>query len=315
MEEIKRKRGRPTKGGNEKQSDMEAVAPEQKLLETTTQPVATTDFVPTQDESTDGEKNLFANSPPSDIFSDEMPKEEIRPLDGKVDEKSYANIPDETPHPSNKQDASKEFVPSPPEAMPDKVNVPESTTSPEEIKNKAEQTAEAIIDGYETIFTLGGHIAKVNMNVINELHLKNTIDLNERFEFGGKEVNSTELFTTFNSTIDENTIVSEEFKDKARPPLKRLLEKHNVLMSDGMYLLQLTARDAVPKLSVLWGLHTAINNTLNTLKEMQAEKLKKETQQSGTTQINDKSKRGDNGGFIQQTEDALEGGREWSEKS
>lgn len=215
--------------------------------------------------------NAFSGTIPKDIFSDKIPVQEIRPLDGAVDEKAYSAIPNEpTSATSDKGSGySSTSTESPSSPATDK-------PTPEEIKSNAAQTADAIWDGYKMIIAGLKQLFKINEPKLTKLHLKGEIDLNEQLPLAGNQsISANDFFVKCNTTID-GVKVKPELIEKGTPPLTRLLIKHNVLMSDGMYFASLILKDMAVTGSLLAGIHLEAKSIVQSLKDTALEKKSKE---------------------------------------
>lgn len=222
------------------------------------------------DEQTESSKEL-----PSDLFSDVIPQEEALPLDGEVKEKNYTSLPNEAEI-NNSQSAGAESSPSqngdalpgPESAAPEGAPVePEKT--PEEIQSQAAQTVDLILKGYEKLHGLGRYMGKVDQSELSTLHAKGKIDLNQELPLGRKSIRIGQFFEEYNQGIDENIVVTDEFKNAIRPALTRIAIRRKWFVSDELYCMLLLAEDATTKISMLVGLKKSANMVLDACIEMQ----------------------------------------------
>lgn len=291
MKKKNKGRGRPPKVKKEKKSPQEKTealvkteATEEKVekIETVEEvveekPKETTETTTETETQPEVQKDL-----PTDLFSDVVPTEEILPLDGKVDEKAYAAIPDIVEPTEKKGD---EFKASEKQEAPQKETKPETEKTPttpaipaEEIKSQAEQTVSLILKGYEKLHTLGRWLGKQDDNELIELHLKDKIDLEQSLPVGKDTTTAKKFFSDYNRSIDETIRVTEEFKKEITPPLERVAIKRNWLISDELYIISIVSEDAIAKVSMLIGLKKSANMIIEALKEMKTKQEKPATE-------------------------------------
>ncbi|PCJ55942.1 MAG: hypothetical protein COA79_20245 [Planctomycetota bacterium] len=226
--------------------------------------------------------NPFLADLPEDIFSDKMP-DRTRPLDGEVDEKSYAKIPgskgkEEPAKPAaegeeKKDESDSKFVATqgedPKKVVAKKDDEPELT--PEERKTQAEQTVGMILMGYGKIHSLTRFFAKKDDTKLTEMHLKGEINLKKEFPLAGKTVRADQFFHTYNTTIDRAIQVDPDFEAKIRPPLERVAIKRNWLINDELYIGMLLAEDLTEKISLLVGLKLSADTILESIQNPRQE--------------------------------------------
>ena len=200
---------------------------------------------------------------PSDLFSDKMPGEEVLPLDGQVRHKEYASLPDATAETSSSSSTSSDGVTPPPTPA-----VIEPPKTPEEINSQAEATVLLMLKGYDKLHSLGRWLGKVDQGDLTQQHAKGKIDLERILPLGKKTITVQDFFTEYNQGIDENIVVTQEFKDQITPPLKRICIKRGWLLSDEGTVLVLLGEDLSTKVSMLIGLKKSANLVLNAVQEM-----------------------------------------------
>ena len=203
---------------------------------------------------------------PSDLFSDKIPGEESIPMDGQTKEKPYAALPVD----ASESTASSNGTATPPSgdtiAPAPAVVTPPPT--PEEIQSQATQSADLMIRGYEKLHMLGRWVGKVDQNDLTQMHAKGKINLEQVLPLGKKSITVQDFFSEYNQGIDENIVVSQEFKDNIRPPLIRECIRRGWLMIDLTYILVMTGEDLTTKMSMLVGLKRSANLVLNACQEM-----------------------------------------------
>lgn len=282
-DEIKKPRGNPQFQLNKKKKTEPTMADDKKevnekgeeVKETKTETTATGKETPPPPAP---------DTLPSDLFSDKMPGEEVLPLDGKVKEKSYASLPNDATTgdgtTTSESKTSGDGVTPPPTPAPI-----EPPKTPEEVASQAAQTADLMIRGYEKIHSLGRWLGKVDQGNLTSMHSKGKINLEQVLPLGKKTITVQDFFTEYNQGIDENIVVSQEFKDNIRPPLIRECIKRNLLMNDLMYIGVLVAEDVSTKVGMLVGLKKSANLVLEACKSMMdAQQEKKEKREKPPTQ-------------------------------
>ena len=226
------------------------------------------------------ENNGVKKEIPDDLFSDAIPSDPVLPLDGEVKTKDYAVINDGSANggggggktPPNPP-VSGDTTPPPsgdgsiPNPNPESGTIPPIGTpggkSPEEIRTEAEQMVKLILKGYDKLHGVGRWVGKVDDNQLMNLHMQKKIDLDYQLPLGTKHVAVREFFAGYNQEIDENIIVTEEFKEAVTPPLVRIAIKRGWSMGDEMYVMMLAAEDLGTKMSMLIGLKKSANLILD----------------------------------------------------
>lgn len=77
-----------------------------------------------------------------------------------------------------------------------------------------------------------------------------------------------EYMTEYNAQTKNVISVSDEFKDKMRPPLLRIFMKRNIGMTDEQLVGYYVLTDAVTKVVMVYGLMNQNKELINSLKEM-----------------------------------------------
>lgn len=204
---------------------------------------------------------------PADLFSDKIPGQETLPLDGEVKVKDYAALPDgtgATPPPSADGTTPASTVP-PAEATG---AAPVAPLTPAEQESQAKQSVDLALKGYEKLHALGRWVGKVDTNELAGLHAKGDINLNQELPLGRRSTTVGGFFEEYNKGIDENIVVTDEFKDNIRPPLTRIVIKNKLFLSDELYVAMIVAEDLTTKMSMLLGLKKSAAMVLKAVTEM-----------------------------------------------
>jgi len=138
-----------------------------------------------------------------------------------------------------------------------------------ERRESAEQLAEAMIDGYEMANKLGHKYFSISDSEFNKMVAKGEIDPTRRLTIDaqGNQVNLTEFKDNFNQQLEEVWVVDNGFKKKVKPPLMRILMKHNMGMSDEVFLGVTVAKDVAVKTMSSYAMNKGVWSIFNTLKD------------------------------------------------
>ena len=249
---LKRPRGNPQFQINKKNKQTEQTMPEEETK---------------KPEAQEAPPPPPSDTLPADLFSDKMPDEDNIALDGEVKEKPYAALPVDasmsgsTPT-GDPKDATQPTAPV----------TPAPTVSPEEIQSQAKQTVDLMLKGYDKLHALGRWVGKIDNNDLAALSANGKINLEQNLPLGKKSISIGGFFAEYNQGIDENIVVTEEFRTNIRPPLTRICIKNNWLLNDEMYVISLLTEDVVTKASMLMGLKKSANMVLEACLAMQKAK-------------------------------------------
>ena len=169
------------------------------------------------------------------------------------------------------------FNPPPQSSMPNPLSTQDFDDK--ERRESAEQLAEAMIDGYEMVNKLGEKYFSISDNQFNEMVVKGEIDPTRRLTVDemGNQVSLSDFKDNFNTQLGEIWVVDNSFKKKVRPPLIRILMKHNMGMSDEVFLGVTVAKDLAVKSISSYSMNKGVWNIFNTLKdEMAASKIEED---------------------------------------
>lgn len=163
------------------------------------------------------------------------------------------------------------FSPPPQSGMPNPLSTQDFDDK--ERRESAEQLAEAMIDGYEMANKLGEKYFSIGDSEFNEMVVKGQIDPTRRLTVDemGNQVSISDFKDNFNTQLGEVWVVDNSFKKKVRPPLIRILMKHNMGMSDEVFLGVTVAKDLAVKSMSSYAMNKGVWNILNTLKDEMAQ--------------------------------------------
>lgn len=237
-----------------------------------------------------------ANDLPFDIFDDAQPSSEELPLEGEVEEQAYGNIADPSsgtppppsggsgtpPPPSGgsgtpppPSEGSGTPNPPPPSDQPAAPEVTPPPRTEEDIRNEASQMVKVMLRGYEKLHDLGRYFGKVNMEELSAEHDAGKINLERRLPFGKKSTTVAGFFNDYNTSIEDNIVVSDEFKKEVTPPLERIAIKRGWTMGDEMFVALIVGEDLATKAGMLWGLKNAANMILESCRAIESGKKKR----------------------------------------
>ena len=271
-EKIKKKRGNPNfiKG---KKSPSHSASPNPKH---TTPNLSMADPTETITEETKTEEAVIDNNGsktlPDDLFSDTLPADNIKPMDGPTVEKTYGALPNEgesKPAEDGSQTTTSESAAST-ESAPTVQPAGKPALTPEEKEGQAKQTVELLLQGYEKIHGAGRWFGKIDDDELMSLEQSGKIDLDYELPMGTKgKLTEREFFKQYNSGIEQNITVSEDFKNDVRPPLTRIAIKRGWLVSDEFYVISKLTEDLTTKVSLLIGLKKTCSMVLQACIEIQ----------------------------------------------
>lgn len=246
---------------------------------------------PTSDVEEGQQDGNGNKSLPKDIFSDEIPDNEVLPLEDEVAKNPYATIPEVSEEQGQESDTSQKQPADKGTTAPTQPTSPtQQPKTEEEIRTQAEMTVDMIFRGYEKLHGVGRWIGKVDENELANLHISGKINMGQEFPLGNRKVTAGQFFAEYNKSIDENITVQEEFKTAIRPPLTRIAIKYKWLISDEIYCALLVSEDLSTKISLLIGLKKSANMVLKAcmaLMEKQKSKAEKgEVKQANISQTN-----------------------------
>jgi hypothetical protein len=154
--------------------------------------------------------------------------------------------------------------------------------SPNDKKLAAEKTTDLLLGVYDRLHWFGRKFVSVDMEDLLDEHRRGDINMHyEAFENeddpdGG--ITIKEYFEDFNKQVEDEFVVSEEFKKDVRPPLERIIMKRGWGASDEMYLAFKFGEDIAIKTGILIGFKKLTNKYMNEFREDHA-KIKRVAQE------------------------------------
>lgn len=229
-----------------------------------------------------GEKKVI----PDDLFSDTIPDKEVIPLDDQMKTKDYASHGGDPTKTTPKTDANAgggggnntppitNTVGTTGDAGggggQTNNNTNTSSTSsqvegvktPEQVKTEAEQFVKLLIRGYDKLHAVGRWAGKMDPNDLMLMHQKRKIDLDYNLPLGTGVIGLRKFFADYNLQIEEDIVVTEDFKRDITPPLERIAIKRGWGLGDEGTVMMLLAEDLGTKVALLYGLKKTCNMVL-----------------------------------------------------
>lgn len=245
----------------------------------------TTDSTSTVESQNTGNTGGESRDVPIDIFSDAMPGTEELPLDGEVKTNAYGNNVGEGNgnqggggnNGGGTGTASTASETTGNTGNPGQSNQPgvqQPVKSAEEIKTEAEQLVKLLMKGYEKLHGLGRWAGKQDPAELTDLHLAGKINLHQELPLGRKTITVQQFFAEYNEGIDENIVVTDEFKESITPPLVRIAIKRGWTLGDELYVAMLVSEDLATKASMLIGLKKSASLVLEACHELMKKQRK-----------------------------------------
>ena len=131
----------------------------------------------------------------------------------------------------------------------------------------AEMMAEMTLDIYEKGCGFLGKLPEINENKLDSLIAEGEIDPNIQLPTESGNLGVKEFAVEYNNSIKDAFEVSDDFKDKVRPPLVRVFKKRGIGMTDEQLLAYYFVTDLGTKTAQAFMLRKTANNILDSLKE------------------------------------------------
>jgi hypothetical protein len=147
-----------------------------------------------------------------------------------------------------------------------------NTLSPLEQKQGTELSAEIVINTYDALHAFVRKSIKVPKETLLTKHNEGKIDVNDIFvpaehSPDGNPISNLQFYDSFNIQVDQEFIVTEEFKNKVRPPLQRLAQKYGLAASDEVYLGVAFGMDIVQKGIMVKQFKSIVNSSIKAMED------------------------------------------------
>ena len=131
----------------------------------------------------------------------------------------------------------------------------------------AEMMADMTLDIYEKGCFYMGKIPEISEGKLDKLIAEGEIDASIQLQTEAGEMPIKEFAVEFNDSIREAFLVSDEFKEKVKPPLLRVFKKRGIGMTDEQLLAYYFGTDLLAKGAQAFMLRKTANNILDSLRE------------------------------------------------
>lgn len=131
----------------------------------------------------------------------------------------------------------------------------------------AEMMAEMTLDIYEKGCGFLGKVPEISENKLDTLIAEGEIDPNIQLPTESGNLGVKEFAVEYNNSIKDAFEVTDEFKDKVRPPLVRVFKKRGIGMTDEQLLAYYFVTDLGTKTAQAFMLRKTANNILDSLRE------------------------------------------------
>jgi hypothetical protein len=131
----------------------------------------------------------------------------------------------------------------------------------------AKMMAEMTLDLYEKGCGLLGKLPEISEGKLDRLIAEGEIDPNLEIPTEGGSLGVKEFASEYNDSIKDAFSVSDEFKEKVKPPLERVFKKRGIGMTDEQLLMYYFATDFGAKGVQAFMLRKTANGILDSLRE------------------------------------------------
>jgi hypothetical protein len=200
---------------------------------------------------------------------------DFSPLDAPVKERSYtqhqmadSQVFEDLQEPDFQPPSLNDFDDAEADSEPDRpFNQAYSELDGKEKTMGAKMMAEMAIDLYEKGCGLMGKLPEISEVKLDKLISEGEIDPNIDIPTEQGNLKVKEFAIEFNDSIKEAFAVSDEFKEKVKPPLERVFKKRGIGMTDEQLLLYYFATDFGAKGVQAFMLRKTANGILDSLRE------------------------------------------------
>jgi len=201
--------------------------------------------------------------------------EDFSPLDAPVKQRSYtqhnvadAQILQDLEEPTFTPPSFEDFEDREEEEEPSRpFNQAYSELDGKEKAMGAKMMVEMTLDIYEKGCSFLGKIPQISEEKIDRLIAEGEIDENIQIPTDSGNLGIKEFANEYNEGIKDAFIVSDEFKEKVKPPLERVFKKRGIGMTDEQLLMYYFATDIGAKGVQAFMLRKTANGILESLKE------------------------------------------------
>ena len=201
---------------------------------------------------------------------------DFSPLDAPVKQRSYTKhhfndegqAYEELLEPSYESPKFQDFESTEEDKQPERVfNESYSELDGKEKTMGAEMMAEMTLDLYGTGCNFMSKVPQISDAKLEALIADGDIDPNITLQTESGNLPIREFAKEYNESIKEAFLVSEEFKEKVKPPLIRVFKKRGIGMTDEQLLMYYFGQDIFVKGIQMFTLKKTANSILESLKE------------------------------------------------
>jgi len=209
------------------------------------------------------------NEPQVEIIND------FSPLDAPVKQRSYTqhNVADaqvlgDLEEPTFQPPSFNDFEDGETEAEPERpFNQAYSELDGKEKTMGAKMMVEMVVDLYEKGCGLLGKLPEISEGKLDRLIAEGEIDPNIEIPTESGDLGVKDFAREYNDSIKDAFSVSDDFKEKVKPPLERVFKKRGIGMTDEQLLMYYFATDFGAKGVQAFMLRKTANGILDSLKE------------------------------------------------
>ena len=214
-------------------------------------------------------QETFNTAPEVEIIDD------FSPLDAPVKERSYTQhhvaenqVFEELQEPTFQPPSFNDFDEGDGEAEPERpFNQAYSELDGKEKTMGAKMMVEMVVDLYEKGCGLLGKLPEISEGKLDRLIAEGEIDGNIQIPTETGELGVKDFAREYNDSIKDAFSVSDDFKEKVKPPLERVFKKRGIGMTDEQLLMYYFATDFGAKGVQAFMLRKTANGILDSLKE------------------------------------------------
>ena len=201
--------------------------------------------------------------------------QEFSPLDAPVKERSYTQhhvadtqVFEDLEEPTFQPPSFNDFEDGEAEAEPERpFNQAYSELDGKEKTMGAKMMVEMTLDLYEKGCGLLGKLPEISEGKLDRLIAEGEIDPSIEIPTEGGNLGVKDFAREYNDSIKDAFSVSDEFKEKVKPPLERVFKKRGIGMTDEQLLMYYFATDIGAKGVQAFMLRKTANGILESLKE------------------------------------------------
>lgn len=126
-------------------------------------------------------------------------------------------------------------------------------------------SADLVLEGYDMAHSFAKGFVKVSKEKLQGMAAENKINPARVVvpeSMGQEQVTLEEMVNELNTSVDQILVVTDDFKEKVRPPLTRVLAKYGLGTSDEVFLIGMFGKDIATKSIQCVGIKKVLNQVL-----------------------------------------------------